>query len=125
MENQQQVIIEEMRKLIAKSCKATDTENNDYYGFQKAFLKFYFNVIEATIDFDEQVIHLWNSKPRTPQDFKLYDINESVVTKVSYGNLEETLKGCLEEGELQSRFYKSMLYHYNGVEETDTRAVSA
>ncbi|RDK83265.1 hypothetical protein [Marinirhabdus gelatinilytica] len=123
MKDQEQVIQEEMRKLIKKSCK--DMENSDYYSFQKSLLKFYFGAVDATIDFDKEIIMLWNSKPRTFREMNLYDINEAVATKVSYSNLEETLKGCLENGEMQMRFYKTMLFHYNKVEEQNTMPASA
>lgn len=116
MKNQNQLVQEEMRKLITKSCKFTENLNQDYYGFQKALLKFYFGAIDVTIDFDKEVILLWNSKPKTERAFKLYDINDAVASKVSYSDLEETLKGCLEDGEGQTRFYKTMLFHYNNVD---------
>tara|TARA_R100000935_G_scaffold1847_4_gene5614 strand:- start:10787 stop:11164 length:378 start_codon:yes stop_codon:yes gene_type:complete len=125
MKNQEQIIQEEMRKLITKSCKANETLDNEYYSFQKSLLKFYFRAVDVTIDFDEETILLWNSKPRTPEAYRLYDINEAVATKVSYSNLEETLKGCLENGEMQMRFYKTMLFHYNRVEENPVLPVSA
>ena len=125
MKNQEQVIQEEMRKLIKKSCQFSENVNRDYYSFQKSLLKFYFNAIDVTIDFEDEIILLWNSKPRTPADFKLYDINEAVATKVSYSNLEETLKGCLESGTKQTRFYKTMLFHYNRVDENASLPASA
>ncbi|MDX1462336.1 MAG: hypothetical protein R3359_04710 [Marinirhabdus sp.] len=125
MENQYQVVQEEMRKLIKKSCEFTENLNQDYYGFQKALLKFFFGAVDVTIDYDEEVILLWNSKPRSREDFKLYDINEAVATKVSYSNLEETLKGCLEAGEMQNRFYKTMLFHYNKPESESQMPASA
>ncbi len=125
MKNQEQVIQEEMRKLIKKSCQFSENVNRDYYCFQKSLLKFYFNAIDVTIDFEDEIILLWNSKPRTPADFKLYDINEAVATKVSSSNLEETLKGCLESGTMQTRFYKTMLFHYNRVDENASLPASA
>ncbi|HBR52655.1 MAG TPA: hypothetical protein EYN07_10570 [Flavobacteriaceae bacterium] len=118
MENQHQIVLEEMRKLITKSCEFTENLSQDYYGFQKALLKFYFQAIDVTIDYDNQTILLWNSKPQSAREFRLYDINEAVATKVSYSSLEETLKGCLEVGDSQTRFYKTMLFHYNKPEET-------
>lgn len=115
MENQQQVVKEEMRKLITKSCQFTENLSKDYYSFQKSLLKFYFGAVDVTIDFDEEVILLWNSKPKTFRDMNLYDINEAVATRISYSNLEETLKGCIESGDMQHRFYKTMLFHYNTI----------
>lgn len=125
MNDEQQIIQEEMRKLIKKSCLFTENLSNDYYSFQKSLLKFYFSAVDVSIDYDKETILLWNSKPRTPEDYRIFDINESVATKVSYSNLEETLKGCLESGTMQNRFYKTMLFHYNKVEENTIMPVSA
>ncbi len=125
MENQEQVIQEEMRKLIENSCQFTENLSKDYYSFQKSLLKFYFGAIDVTIDFDKETILLWNSKPRTPQDYKIYDINEAVATKVSYSDLEETLKGCLENGKMQNRYYKTLLFHYNKAEDNPTLHATA
>ena len=123
MKNQEQLVQEEMRKLITKSCA---THNSEYYKFQKSLLKFFFGAIDATIDYDEQTIMLWNSKPMSSDAIKLYDINEAVSAKVAYTNLEETLKGCLENGAQQLRFYKTLLFHYNNVkEDIGTDAISA
>ena len=124
MKNQNQLVQEEMRKLISKSCRFTENLSRDYYGFQKALLKFYFNAMDVTIDFENEVILLWNSKPKTEKALNLYDINEAVAAKVSYSDLEETLKGCLEDGESQTRFYKTMLFHYNNVD-SEANAISA
>ncbi|WP_432410026.1 hypothetical protein [Rasiella sp. SM2506] len=125
MKDQDQIIQEEMRKLIKRSCQFTENLSKDYYGFQKSLIKFYFGAIDVVIDFDKETILLWNSKPRTPKDYNLYDINEAVATKISYSNLEETLKGCLEKGDMQTRFYKTMLFHYSRVEENSAMPVSA
>ena len=125
MENQDQIVQEEMRKLIKKSCTFAENLHQEYYGFQKALLKFYFGAIDVTIDYDKETILLWNSKPRNSRDFKLYDINDAVATKVAYSNLEETLKGCLESGKMQTRFYKTMLFHYNKTEQETPLPASA
>jgi len=124
MKNQNQLVQEEMRKLITKSCLFTENLSQDYYGFQKALLKFYFRAIEVTIDYDHKIILLWNSKPKTDRALNLYDINEAVASKVSYSDLEETLKGCLEDGSGPTRFYKTSLFHYNKVT-TELNAISA
>ncbi len=125
MENQDQIIQEEMRKLIKRSCQFTENLSVDYYTFQKSLLKFYFNAIEVSIDFDKEIILLRNSKPGSLKDFRILDINESVATKISYSSLEETLKGCLESGAMQTRFYKSLLFHYNKIEENTSMQESA
>jgi hypothetical protein len=125
MENPNQIIKEEMRKLIKKSC-ANPSSKSEYYKFHKALLKFYFNTIDVTIDYDAHVISLWNSKPKNMDSIRLFDINEAVSEKVRYTNLEETLKGCVENGDTASRFYKTMLFYYNNVkEELSGGAVSA
>lgn len=125
MKNPNQIVKEEMRKLINKSCLNVSTQS-EYYKFHKALLKFYFNTIDVTIDYENCVISLWNSKPRSMDAIRLFDINEAVSEKVRYTNLEETLKGCLEDGDNASRFYKTMLFYYNNVkEEVLDGAVSA
>lgn len=126
MEIQDQVIEEEMRKLIKKSC-ATKEALSKYNTFHTSFLKFYFNALDVSINYDEQLISLWNSRPISEEADKLFDINEAVGAKVSYSNLEETLKGCLEKGSIQTRFYKSILFTYNNVNGEDDwdNAISA
>ncbi|QIE59121.1 hypothetical protein G5B37_05980 [Rasiella rasia] len=126
MTNQHQIVQDEMRKLISKSCVFTENLSRDYYGFQKSLLKFYFGAIDVTIDFDQQTILLWNSQPRNTDNYRLYDCGDAVAARVSYSNLEETLKGCLEEGETQARFYKTMLFHYNNhTDDSNVMSVSA
>tara|TARA_R100000306_G_scaffold12125_3_gene14045 strand:- start:7781 stop:8161 length:381 start_codon:yes stop_codon:yes gene_type:complete len=126
MKNQDQIIHEEMRKLIKKSCAVSTKLNPEFYSFQKSLLKFFFNTASVVIDRDNQTITLYGGaiidhSPRT-----LYDINQLSATTISYSNLEETLKGCLENGEKASRFYKSQLFHYNNVAQVVTEdAISA
>ncbi len=115
MENQEKIIQEEMRKLIKRSCDFKEFPSSEFRNFHTAFLKFFFGVIEIDIDYEARIISLWNSKPITEDPVRLYDLNEAVVDKVSYNNLEETLKGCLEKGSLQNRFYKNLLFTYNNV----------
>lgn len=116
MKNHDQIVQDEMRKLITKSC-VNLTKKSEYYSFHKALFKYYFNALEVAIDYDTAIISLWNSKPKNMQAINLYGVNEAVSEKVSYSNLEETLKGCLENGENQQRFYKTMLFYYNNVKE--------
>ncbi|GHC60461.1 hypothetical protein [Ulvibacter litoralis] len=112
MENSNKLVNQKMRELIEVSC---DIENSGdtYYSLHKSLLKFFFNAIAVTIDYDKKLISLWNSKPTRKVDFKLYGIDEAVSAKVNYTNLEDTLKGCLEEGEKQERFYRSLLAFYS------------
>tara|TARA_R110002124_G_C8971374_1_gene515144 strand:- start:8435 stop:8812 length:378 start_codon:yes stop_codon:yes gene_type:complete len=125
MKNESQIVEDEMRKLITKSCDF-DTYGGTFYPFHKTILKYYFSAIDVTIDYSEKLITLFNSKPLTEESYNLYDINEAVAAKVNYTNLEETLKGCLEQGANHNRFYKSLLFHYNNVSrEPDTEVMSA
>lgn len=125
MKNPEQNIIEEMRMLIAKSCKYDEIPSTRFQNFQKDLMKFFFNVVELKIDYEKGVILLWNSKPMTKNSLKLYDINESILEKVSYSNLEETLKGCLENGSLQDTFYTNLLFTYNDNSSEDDEVKSA
>ena len=123
MKNQDQIVQEELRKLIKKSCAQPTTDN---YNFQKSLLKFFFKAVDVTIDYDKSTISLWTSSSSRPLHDKLYQLKDAVSVKISYTNLEETLKGCLENGPVKSRFYKSLLYHYNNVEqEIANSAISA
>ena len=114
MKNASQLVHEEMRKLISKSCDF-DTYGGTFYPFHKTLLKYYFSAIDVTIDYSEKIIMLFNSKPRTLEASNLYDINEAIASRVNYTNLEETLKGCLESGPHHDRLYKSLLFHYNNL----------
>ncbi len=116
MENQGKIIHEEMQKLIAKSCEFQNTECHKQ--FQKALLKFFFNATDVTLDYEDRAIFLWTSSVSADLLPKLYHLNEAVSVKISYSSLEEILKGCLESGEKQERFYKTMLFHYNHVAES-------
>lgn len=113
MKTQAQLIRDELRQLIALSCEFTENLSRDSYTFQKALLKFYFNVPAITIDYDKEVISMIQSINREDVHNRLYDINDAKVTRVAYTNLEETLKGCIEEGDVQTKFYSNLLFHYN------------
>ncbi|RMA56787.1 hypothetical protein [Ulvibacter antarcticus] len=104
-------IKEDVRNLIVKSCDF-QSFGMKFYPFHRDLLIFYFGAIDATIDYDKQIIALWNSKPRTDRAIDLYDINEAVSEKVNYSNLEETLCGCIEDGSSQNRFYSNLLKNY-------------
>ncbi|MAP53566.1 hypothetical protein [Altibacter sp.] len=118
MKTQDQILHDEMRKLIKRSCAIPPNLSNDFYTFQKTLLKFFFNAADVTIDYDSETISLWTSSSTQPITEKLYDMNDAVAIKISYTNLEETLKGCLENGQRQSRFYQTLLFHYNHVSDT-------
>ncbi|WP_339700484.1 hypothetical protein [uncultured Marixanthomonas sp.] len=117
MKNQDQIIHEEMRKLIKKSCVVDSQLNPEFYSFQKSLLKFFFNAASVLIDRDNKIITLYGGAivDHSPRSF--YTINQLTTTNISYSNLEETLKGCLEKGDKEARFYKSQLFHYNNVKQ--------
>ena len=116
MKKQDQIIQEEMRKLITKSCRHLEKkEHNPYYGMQKSLLKFFFSSADVTIDFENDTILLWISDTTNQVSDNLYKMNDAVSVAISYVNLEETLKGCLEKGNKPARFYKTLLFHYNRV----------
>ncbi len=116
MKNQEQIVQDEMRKLISKSCtNSLNPYDNTYYIFQKTLLKYYFNAADITIDYSAGTIALWTSEPPTILGHNLYSMKDAVAYTISYSNLEETLKGCLESGANQNRFYKSLLFQYNNV----------
>jgi len=115
MKNQEQIVQEEMRKLIKKSCAENSLLNREYYGFQKSLLKFFFNAASVIIDSKHNHIILYGGAIVDNSPRSKYNISQLSDTTISYSNLEETLKGCLEKGEKASRFYQSQLFHYNNV----------
>jgi hypothetical protein len=126
MKNQDQIVQDAMRQLIKKSCSHSFNSESNYYSFQKSLLKFFFEAADVSISYDTNTILLWTSKKTDVHPGRLYDINEAYSISISYTNLEETLKGCIEPNEKNNRFYKSLLFHYNNVEqEIPSTAISA
>lgn len=116
MKNQEQLVQEEMRKLISKTCRIKNIpDHNPYYLFQKTLLKYFFNAADVTINYSEGTIVLWTSETPSTLGHNLYRMKDAVALTITYSNLEETLKGCLESGDNQIRFYKSLLFQYNNV----------
>ena len=115
MKNQEQIVREEVRKLIKKSCAEDAVLNREYYSFQKSLLKFFFNATSVVIDRKKKNIILYGGAIVDNSPRSKYNISQLSDTTVSYSNLEETLKGCLENGPKASRFYQSQLFHYNHV----------
>lgn len=127
MRNQDLLVHDEMRKLIKKSCASLQTkESNSLYGFQKSLLKFFFKAADVAIEYETNTILLWTADSSGSIENNLYRLQDAVAVTISYANLEETLKGCLEKGVNQTRFYKSLLFHYNHVTRTvEPDAISA
>jgi hypothetical protein len=118
MKNQEQIVKEEMRKLISNSCTRTQSpEQNPYYSFQKTLLKYFFNAADVNIDYAAGTITLWTSEAPSTLGHNLYRLKDAIPVTISYTDLEETLKGCLENGENENRFYRSLLFQYNNLTE--------
>ncbi len=109
MQDRKEHIREEMRKLISVSCRFKKHPAPHFQQFHKVYLKFYFDAIDVSLDYQSKIISIWNSKPLTTNLLRLFDINEAISVKVYYSNLEETLLGSLQEGHLQDSFYKKLL----------------
>ncbi len=125
MEEHSKVINREMRNLVANSCQFETSPGELSQQFHIALLKFYFSAIKVTIDYESKVISIYNSKPITDNPLRLYDINRAIADKVGYNNLEETLNGCLEKGQLQNTFYKKLLLDFENLKGDDNDVMSA
>src|SRR5690606_9034502 len=112
MESVKEKVRREMQTLIATSCIFDKHPTKEFAAFHKNLLNFFFNSIDVNIDYENKLISIWNLKPLTTDPVRLYNLNEAISDRVGYNNLEETLIGCLEEGQLQYNFYKKMLMEY-------------
>ena len=112
MENKEVIIRQKMRELIAESCQFNTRPQKEFRKFHKNLLNFFFNSIDLNIDYENNLISIWNSKPLTTDPVRLYDLNEAISDKVGYTDLEETLFGCIEDGHLQSNFYQKLLFEF-------------
>lgn len=110
MESENGRVSQKMRNLITASCLFDKLPSKEYQEFHKNLLNFFFNSVALNVDYENKLISIWNSKPLTKNPVRLYDLNEAVADKVNYTNLEETLSGCLEEGNLQDSFYRKLLF---------------
>ncbi len=113
MESEKEKVRREMQTLIATSCIFDKHPTKEFAAFHKNLLNFFFNSIDVNIDYENKLISIWNSKPLTTDPVRLYNLNEAISDRVGYNNLEETLIGCLEEGQLQYNFYKKLLFEYS------------
>ncbi len=106
----------DMRALISRSCNDSPPSNDHiYYAFQTELLKHYFKAADVSIDHKDHTISLWTAQsPGSLGDY-LYGLTNAVAITISYTNLEETLKGCLESGLEDIRLYKSLLMKYNRI----------
>jgi hypothetical protein len=125
MENGEEIMQQKMRDFIATTCVFDQRPKKEFRDFHKQFFKFFFNAIDINIDYQTQVISIWNSKPLTTNPVRLYDLNEAIADNVCYTNLEETLAGCIEKGHLQNTFYKKMLFEFNDYNKSEEDFLSA
>ncbi len=125
MESREEIVLREMRNFIGCTCKFEERPTKEFRHFHKVFLKFFFNAVDVNIDYQTQVIAIWNSKPLTTNPVRLFDLNEAIADKVTYSNLEETLSGCLETGHLQQTFYKKMLSEFGNYSKNEEDFMSA
>ncbi len=115
MQTNHQILQQEMSALIRSSCSVSPNVHSQYYSFQKSLLKFFFGAVEVMIDYKSQNITLVIPTTKNEDERPMYVTNETTTLQIAYTNLETTLLDCLEVGEKQTRFYKSLLFHYNQV----------
>lgn len=128
MKSQEYHVREEMRNVIARSCVLSHPqEHHLLYNFQKELLRFFFRSVDVTVNYKASTITLWNSEnPKKTGEDNLYSLNNIVSVTISYTNLEETLRGCLEEGNEAINFYRRLLLQYGNPSHLDMlTAVSA
>ncbi len=101
-----------MRKLVEHSCNFDIHPTKEFQQLHTSLLKFYFKAVDVNIDYQEKLISIWNSKPLTTNPLRLFNLNEAVADWVGYTDLQETLDGCIEEGPLQTNYYKKLLFKY-------------
>ena len=125
MEDRDEIIREKMLRLISKSCQFDKRPNEQFRDFHKAFLNFFFSSVDVDVNYENKLISIWNSKPLTTDPVRLYDLNEAISDRVGYNDLEETLIGCLEDGQLQHNFYRKMLVEFGDHTKDDQSCMSA
>ena len=112
MENEDILIMEALRELIAASCEFQIVPSKDFQKFHKEFLKFAFIAREVEIDYQQNQITVWGTKPHNFGERQLLDWNQSVTDQFSYTDLEETLFGCIKNDHLHLLFYRKLLAEY-------------
>ncbi len=125
MDAREDNIEEQMRRLVALSCKFNEFPNLEFQKFHRALFKFYFNAVQVQIDYEQKVIAINNSKPLTTDPIRLFDLKEAIADRVVYSDLEETLNGCLESGHLQLNFYKKLIAEFSDLFEGNNEFMSA
>ena len=125
MEVKEEIIRQKLKDLITESCHFNTRPQREFQKFHKTLLNFFFNSVDLNIDYEKNLISIWNSKPLTTNPVRLYDLNEAISDKVGYTDLEETLFGCIEDGQLQNNFYEKLLFEYGNCLRGDEDFLSA
>ena len=125
MEGKEEIIRQKLKDLITESCQFNTRPQKEFQKFHKTLLNFFFNSVDLNIDYEKNLISIWNSKPLTTNPVRLYDLNEAISDKVGYTDLEETLFGCIEDGQLQNSFYEKLLFEYGNCLRGDEDFLSA
>lgn len=107
-----------MLKLIQESCDFEKYPNDEFQRFHKHFLKFSFGALDIDLNYECKCISVWNSKPLVDA-VALKNLNESLLQKVNYENLEDTLMGCVEMSDFSERFYKHILFEFDRLDSDD------
>ncbi len=103
---------EDFLKLVSDSCKFEESPIEKYRNFHKTLLKFSFGAMDVKIDYGAKTILIWNSKPSSDKALKLQGIQDAMMERISYTDLEETILGSLEDSVFSERFYRHLLYEY-------------
>lgn len=125
MNREEEIVQEKMRYLIATSCRFENLPTEQFSNFHKVFMKFAFRAVDVRIDYGNKQICISYPKPLTTDPVRLFDMKDAIADKFSYTNLEETLDGCLQSGQLQTTFYKKLLSEYGDHTNDDSDFLSA
>ena len=118
MKDRAENIRSEIQNFIKESCNFKDQPDKKFQRFHKHFLKFSFGALDIDLNYESKCISVWNPKPLV-DSVALKNLNESLLQKVNYESLEETLLGCVEMGDFSERFYKHTLYEFDGLNGDD------
>ena len=125
MKTQDQLLLDRMRQMIRLSCRVQDHSENPYYSFQKSLLRHFFDAADVSIDYqNNQIILYTKESPKTVAP-TLYRLENVVAITISYNNLEETLKGCLDTDRSSLRLYASLLFYYSNISVRTNNVLSA
>ncbi|MEM0518203.1 hypothetical protein [Aequorivita flava] len=125
MDTNSQFVQNEMRRLVAISCMDELCPNSEFQELHKELLLFSFGAVKVTVDYGKKLISIWNSKPLTTSPVRLFNMKDAVADTLSYTSLEETLAGCLKSGQLQDKYYKTLLLKYSNFLNNDDHFLSA